>query len=178
MRKMITDVSCLAHFARDQDNVVTTDAILSGLGITLWQRQDVNTNRPIAFARYLKDAEKNYSVAELELLTVVWGLEEFRFYLCGKGVNLYTDYQALEPASKRNRAYRQKNALLTRWLNRLAHFDISEKHTAVMNSVMSDCLSPHPTEEDKTEEGHEEEYVISILVNFFKLSQIHLQFPK
>ena len=50
-----------------------------------------------AFAsRYLNDAEKKYSVGELELLIVVWGLERFRFHLYGKQVQLFSDHQALE----------------------------------------------------------------------------------
>ena len=37
---------------------------------------------PVAFAsRYLNDAEKKFSVGELELLAVGWGLKRFRFDL-------------------------------------------------------------------------------------------------
>ena len=43
------------------------------------------------------DAEKIYSIGELELLAVVWELEKFRFYLYGKVIHLYTDHQASEP---------------------------------------------------------------------------------
>ena len=69
-------------------------------------------------------------MGESELLPVVWELEIICFYLNGKLVYLYTDHQALEPLIKRNRAYRQYSARLTRWLYRLAHFDISIKYTA------------------------------------------------
>ena len=38
--------------------------------------------KPVAFAsRYLNDAEKKFSVGELELLAVGWGLKRFRFDL-------------------------------------------------------------------------------------------------
>ena len=122
---MITEISSLAHFVRNRDNVVTTDASKTGLEIALWRKQTDNTHRPIAFAcKYLNDADKNYSIGELDLLSVAWGLEKFRFYLYGKVVNLYTDHQALEPIIKRNRTYRQNSAQLTRWPDRLAHIDI------------------------------------------------------
>ena len=72
---MITEIPCLALFARDQDNIVTTDESRTGLENTFWQRQNDNTNPPVAFAsRYLNDAEKNYSIGELELLAVAGGL--------------------------------------------------------------------------------------------------------
>ena len=92
IKKMLTeDSAALAHYAKDRDNIVTTDASKTGLGITLWQRQADGELKPIAFgSRFLKDSEKNYSIGELELLAVVWGLEKFRFYLYGeKGVSIH-----------------------------------------------------------------------------------------
>ena len=101
---MLTEGQCLAHYAKDKDNMVTTDASETGLDITLWQKQDEGKIKPIAYgSRYLIDTEKKYSIGELELLAVVWGLEKFRFHLYGKKVYLYTDHQALEPILKRNR---------------------------------------------------------------------------
>ena len=57
-----------------RDNIVTTDASKTGLGITLWQKQSDGEIKPIAFSsRYLNNSEKKYSIGELELLAVVWG---------------------------------------------------------------------------------------------------------
>ena len=82
IKQMLTGKPCLAHYAKGKDNMVTTDASKTGLGITFWQKQDDGEIKPIAFgSRYLNDTEKNYSIGELELLAVVWGLEKFRFYL-------------------------------------------------------------------------------------------------
>ena len=78
--------------------ILTTDASRTGLGISLRQKQTDNSTRPIAFAsRYLNDAKKNYSIGELELWVVVWVILNFRSYLYGKLVHLYTGHQALEP---------------------------------------------------------------------------------
>ena len=102
IKQMLTEKPCLAHYAKDKDIMVTTDASKTGLGITLWQKQDDWELKPIAFgSRYSNDTKKNYSIGELELLAVVWGLEKFRFYLYGKKVHRYTDHQALEPLIKR-----------------------------------------------------------------------------
>ena len=46
---------------------------------------------------------KKYSIGEVELLALVWGLEKFRFYLYGKNGLLYTDHQALEILIRRDR---------------------------------------------------------------------------
>ena len=131
IKQMLTEGPCLAHYAKDKENIVTTDASTTGLEIPLWQKQDDGNTKPIAFgSRYLNDSEKKYYIGELELLAVVWGLEKFRFSLDGKKVHLYTDHQALEPLIKRNRSNKQYSARLTRWLDRLTHFDKSIQHIA------------------------------------------------
>ena len=161
---MLTEEPCLAHYAKDRENIVTTDASKTGLGITLWQKQSNGEIKPIDFgSRYLNDSEKNYSIGELELLAVVWGLEKFRFYLYGKKVFLYTDHQALEPLIKRNRCNRQYSARLTRWLDRLAHFDIAIQHIARSNLKFTDFLSRNPVENATTEDVYDEQNVINIL---------------
>ena len=40
IEQMLTEKPCLAHYAEDKCNMVTTDASKTGLGITLWQKQD------------------------------------------------------------------------------------------------------------------------------------------
>ena len=65
--KVRTESPCLAHYAKDKDDMVTTDANKTGLGITLWQKQDNGNIKPIADGRrYLNDTGKNYSIGELE----------------------------------------------------------------------------------------------------------------
>ena len=91
-----------------------------------------------------KRNETKYSIDELELLAVVSGLEKFRFYLYDKRVHLYTDQQALEPLIKRNRCDKQYSARLTRWLDRLTHFDITVQHIAGSNLKFTDYLSRNP----------------------------------
>ena len=171
IKQMLPEGPCLAHYAKDKDNMVTTDASKTGLGITLWQKQDDGNIKPIAYgSRYLNDTEKNYSIGELELLAVVWGLEKFRFYLYGKKVYLYTDHQALEPLIKRNRCNKQYSARLTRWLDRLAHFDIAIQHIAGSNLKFTDYLTRNPVEGATPEDNYDEEHVINILSEQAKLN--------
>ena len=104
-KQMLTEGPSFAHYAKDKDNIVTTDASSIKLGITLRQKQDNRNTKPRAYgSRCLNDTEKKYSVAELQLLAVVWGLGKFRFYLYEIKVHLYTDHQALEPFIKKTEA--------------------------------------------------------------------------
>ena len=54
------------------------------------------------------------------------------------------DNQALQPLLKRNRAHKQYSARLTRWLDRLSHFDVNVQYTAGRNIPLTDYLSRHP----------------------------------
>ena len=164
IKQELTSLHCLAHYNGNKENIVTTDACKTGLGIALWQKQGNGELKPIAFAsRYLNDAEKKYSIGELELLAVVWGLERFRFHLYGKQVQLFSDHQALEPLLKRNKTNKQYSARLTRWLDRLNHFDICLKHTAGKEIKFTDFISRNPTENPESEENYEEEFVINAI---------------
>ena len=92
IKQELTSLPCLAHYNGNKENIVTTDACKTGLGIALWQKQGNGELKLIAFAsRYLNDAKK-YSIGELELLAVVWGLERFSFHLYGKQVQLFSDH--------------------------------------------------------------------------------------
>ena len=62
--------------------------------------------------------------------------------------------------NKRNRAYRNNSAQLTRWLDTLAHFDTSIKYMAGNNLILTDYFSGHLTAETSTEKNYEKEYVL------------------
>ena len=64
---------------------------------------------------------------------------------------------------KRNRCNRQYSARLTRWLDRLAHFDIAIQHFAGSNLKVTDVLSRNPIENASNEDVYDEQYVINIL---------------
>ena len=76
--KKIEKRACYNCNTVDIDNIVTTDGSTTGLGITLWQKPDDGNTKPIAHgSRYLDDTEKKYSIGELELMVVVWGVQQF-----------------------------------------------------------------------------------------------------
>ena len=97
------------------------------------------------------------------MLAVVWGLERFKIHLYGKQVQLFLDHQALEPLLKRNKINKQYSARLTRWLDRLNHFDISLEYTAGKEIKFTNFISRNPTEIAEPEENYEEEFVINAI---------------
>ena len=67
---------------------------------------------PVSYAsRKLLAREMGYSVIEKECLGIVWGIQKFESYLCGREFMLEIDYQ---PLVYQNRA-KTANAQLTRW---------------------------------------------------------------
>ena len=108
----------------------------------------------------------NKTVRELELLAVVWWLENFRFYLYGIVVYIYAENQALESIVKRNRAHQENNARLKRWLDKLAHFEISIQNTAGSNSELMDFLSQHSTKKHQSRKTTQKKMLSLLLQNF------------
>ena len=169
LKQKITEIPCLAHYNSDYPNVITTDASTKGLGATLWQEQPNGKLKPIRFAsRFLSDTEKKHAINELELLAVVWGLEHFRLYIYGKPIKLLTDHQALEPLIKRNRSNKTYSARLTRWLDRLAHFNINVNHIAGKHLALTDYLSRNPTAPPQMDDAYNEEYLINNILPHYK----------
>ena len=62
---------------------------------------------------------------------------------------------------KRNKTNKQYSARLSRWLDRLNHFDISLKHTAGKEIKFTDFINRNSTE--KPEENYKEEFVINAI---------------
>ena len=85
IKDMLTEGPGLARYAKDKDNIRTTDASKTCLGIAIWLKQTDRVLKLMAFgSRLLNDSEKNGSVGELELLAIVWRLQKLRFYLYRK----------------------------------------------------------------------------------------------
>ena len=68
-----------------------TDTSSTQLGSVITQ-----SNRPLAFfSRKLSDTQQKYSLTEIELLTIVETLKEFKGMLWGQQLVVYTDHQNL-----------------------------------------------------------------------------------
>ena len=87
----------LAYPCCTRDFTLKTDASIQGLGAVLSQAQEDGRLHPVAYAsRALNQAEKNYSVTEIETLAVVWAVTYFHIYLFGNKVTILTDHSAVK----------------------------------------------------------------------------------
>ena len=69
--------------------------------------------------------EQKYSINELELLALVWLIENFRNYVYGTDFEVVSDHKALMTVLKDNKAnktYKTYSSRLDRWVDRLLPF--------------------------------------------------------
>jgi hypothetical protein len=91
IKKVVAREVLLAYPDYTQPFEIYTDASSRQLGAVIVQK-----NRPLAFfSRKLSDAQQKYSITELELLSIVECLKEFRGMLWGQKIKIYTDHQNL-----------------------------------------------------------------------------------
>lgn len=137
----------LSHPHFDQCFYLQTDASKVGLGAELFQISTDGERRTISFAsRTLNTAERNYSITELELLSIVFACEKFRVFILGYPVIVLTDHQALTFLFQ----CRLRNARLTRWTLHLQEFNLQVKHIPGSGNVI-DALSRNPAGREEAE---------------------------
>ncbi|GJY55858.1 putative reverse transcriptase domain-containing protein [Tanacetum coccineum] len=98
-----------------EEFMVYCDASYKGLGVVLMQREKV-----IAYAsRQLKVHEKNYTIYDLELGSVVFALKIWRHYLYGTKCTMFTDHKSLQHILDQ----KELNMRQRRWLELLSDYD-------------------------------------------------------
>ena len=102
-------------------------------------------------SRYSSDYETRYSTNELELLAIVWAVENFRNYVYGEKFEVISDHKALETALKSNHGNKTYSSRLTRWIDRLLLFDMEVFHQPGRTMGLADYLSRHPRDYNKNE---------------------------
>ena len=139
IKEALMTAPVLAPPRNDRPFIIHTDAATGhGIGGILLQRDDsedgkhnAGAERPIGYyGRRCNDAERNYSVTEVELLAVVETIKHFRPYLWGRHFTLVTDHAALKwLATMKESVAGGASSRLTRWSLRLQEyrFDVIHK---------------------------------------------------
>ena len=140
----ISKITEKKHFDKQRHTRLNCDASHTGLGAVLEQHYPEGWF-PIAYAsRFLNEAEMKYSTNELELLSVVWATNHFKYYLLGSKFELITDHTALLSALKPNRANKSRQSRLIRWVDKLLPFTFSIQHIPGKDMGFTDYLSRNP----------------------------------
>ena len=140
----ISKITEKKHFDKHRKTRLKYDASHTGLGAVLEQQYPEGWF-PIAYAsRFLNEAEMKYSTNELELLSVVWATNHFKYYLLGSKFELITDHTALLSALKPNRANRSRQSRLIRWVDKLLPYTFSTQHIPGKDMGFTDYLSRNP----------------------------------
>ena len=117
---------------------LTTDASTSGLGAVLQQEDDSGRKRVIAFAsRAVSPAESNYSVTELEALSVVWALKHYKYMILGYEIHVHTDHKPLLGFLQD----RHLQGKLSRWCLTIQEFNPTLHYIQGKDNRVADSLS-------------------------------------
>lgn len=122
----------------DKPFIIQCDASKLGIGGVLAQEDTEGVERPIAFYSYkLNQAQKNYSITELECLAALKCIEKFREYVEGHTFKVVTDHASLQWLMRQT----DLNGRLARWSLRLQGFDFSIEHRKGSLQTVPDALS-------------------------------------
>ena len=112
---------------------ITTDASNVALGGVLSQN-----DKPIAYvSRTLNEHELNYSTIEKECLGIVWCLKQFRPYVYGRKIKLFTDHKPLIWLHN----LKEPNSKLMRWRLQIGEYDYEINYKEGHLNKVADCLS-------------------------------------
>lgn len=117
---------------------IQCDASRVGVGGVLFQLDDENRERPIAFvSKKLNRSQRNYTVTELECLAAVVSVKRFRPYIEGLSFRIITDHSSL----KWLMSLKDLNGRLARWSLELQGYEFKMEHRKGSLNVVPDALS-------------------------------------
>ena len=182
LKKMIAKETLLAYPNFNKPFDIHTDASDYQLGAVISQN-----NKPIAFySRKLNSAQRNYTTAEKELLSIVETFKEFRTILMGHEINVFTDHKNLT-----SKTY--NNSRVIRWRMVLEEFGPNLVYIPGKANIVADALSrmemteqgmdakfenlydKKPSEEDVTLLGTEECHSMQMMASFLSHSPSQIQ---
>lgn len=147
IKEEICKAPTLQTFDEKKEITIQTDASSTGLGCCLLQDK-----KPVAFAsRSLTETEKNYAQIEKELISIVFAIRKFHYYVYGKKVNVHTDHKPLVTIFRKEIA-KIGSPRLQRLRLKLIKYDLNVGYLAGKYMYIADTLSrdylPHTNEDE------------------------------
>nr|KAJ0212571.1 hypothetical protein LSAT_V11C400157210 [Lactuca sativa] len=116
---------------------IMCDASNYDIGSVLGQKNGRASHVIYYASRTLDNAQSNYSTMEKELLAIVFALENFRPYLLGTKVIVYSDHAALKYLMKKKDA----KPRLIRWIILLQEFDLEIRDKSGCENLVANHLT-------------------------------------
>jgi hypothetical protein len=148
----VTSEPVLAHPELDKQFELEVDASGFAVGAVLLQKKEDGKRHPIAyFSKTLNEAQRNYDIADLELLAVVMSLDNWRSFLAGSPhkVIVYSDHQNLLYWKEPHKISRR----VAREVLRLSEYNIEIRHIKGTANGRADALSRRPDYDQGTEDN-------------------------
>ncbi len=118
LKKRLTTAPVLTFPDFTKTFYLQCDASTSGIGCVLSHKDKDKKDHPVAYAsKALNKHQKNYSIIELELLAIIFGVEYFRPYLYGQKFVIQTDHTPLKYLQN----MKNPTGRFARWIAYLQH---------------------------------------------------------
>ena len=139
LKHLCSQTPILAYANYKKPFKLHTDASEHGLGAILYQKQDDNMERVIAYAnRTLPKPERNYDTHKLEFLALKWSImKRFHKYLYGGHFDMYTDNNPLTYILTTAKL----DAIGQRWVASLVNYNFKIFYRSGKLNVEADALS-------------------------------------
>ena len=148
LKKLCTEAPVLTYTDYTKTFKVHTDASEEGLGAVLYQDQDDETTRVIAYAsRSLKKSERRYHSSKLEFLALKWAItDQFHEYLYGGTFEVHMDNNPLTYVLTTAKL----DATGQRWITSLANYNFTIQYQSGKQNIDADALSRIPWDIEST----------------------------
>ncbi|GFU76563.1 hypothetical protein TNCV_1940511 [Trichonephila clavipes] len=156
VKQAIVKSPCLKYFNGNKAVTVSVDASKNGLGAVLLQE-----GQPVAYGSVsLTQTQQRYAQIEKEIMSVIYGLEHFNYYIYGRIVTVQTDHKRIQGLSKK--PYDTISPRIKRMLLRLNKYNIQLKYVPVKNLVIAHALSRAQSTTDNFDEVLGQEVTVKI----------------
>ena len=125
---------------------ILCDASKEVLGAMFQSKHEEGMEKTHYSSRFLTDFGQKYSINELELLAVVWVIENFRNFVYGTEFEVVFDHKALMTILTNNREKGTSSSKLTRWVDWLLSFQFKTVHAPGRTMGTAEYLSRYPAE--------------------------------
>lgn len=138
LKNALSSAPVLAQPNFSKEFIIQCDASMVGVGGVLYQYDNDNKERPIAYvSQKLNRCQRNYTVTELECMAAVVCVKRFRPYIEGLPFRIITDHASL----KWLMSQKELGGRLARWSLKLQSFDFKIEHRKGSLNIVPDTLS-------------------------------------